>query len=186
MTLHRVSLAACPPQPWRNGGGTTRELLAWPQAADWRLRVSVADIQSDGPFSPFPGVDRWFAVIEGAGVVLALPSGEHVLTPVDEPVAFGGEAAPECRLLQGATRDLNLMVQRTAGRGRLTRADAGMTLGGRPRWRGFYAAEPALLDCGGVAEPVLAGTLVWSDDGGAAPWAVRQASRAWLMTLEDR
>ena len=71
----RVRLADCPPQPWRNGGGVTRELLAWPQAADWRLRVSVADIERDGPFSPFPGVDRWFAVIEGDGVELRCRTG---------------------------------------------------------------------------------------------------------------
>ena len=51
---------------WRNGGGRTRELLAWPDAADWKVRVSVADVESDGPFSAFPGVQRWFAVLEGA------------------------------------------------------------------------------------------------------------------------
>lgn len=28
--------------PWRNGGGATRELLAWPYAEDWRVRISVA------------------------------------------------------------------------------------------------------------------------------------------------
>jgi len=32
--------------PWRNGGGVTRELLAWPDSKDWALRVSVADTGS--------------------------------------------------------------------------------------------------------------------------------------------
>ena len=63
-----------PPQPWRNGGGVTRELLAWPDGGDWRVRVSVADIDADGPFSAFPGVERWFAVLEGAGVALRSPA----------------------------------------------------------------------------------------------------------------
>ena len=57
-------------QPWKNGGGLTRELLAWPSRDAWSVRVSVADIERDGPFSPFPGVERWFTVLEGAGVVL--------------------------------------------------------------------------------------------------------------------
>jgi uncharacterized protein len=184
MTLHRVALAACPPQPWRNGGGRTRELLAWPQAGDWQLRVSVAEIESDGPFSAYPGVERWFAVIEGAGVVLALPGGATSLGPGDDPVFFPGEAAPGCRLTAGATRDLNLMTGRAAGIGRMMAADAGSAVDGSTRWRGVFAAAPALLDCAGVAEPVPAGTLVWSDDAGAARWAVRQATRAWWMTLE--
>ena len=54
--------------PWRNGGGVTRELLAWPDPHDWLLRVSVADIHASGPFSKFPGVDRWFAVLAGGAV----------------------------------------------------------------------------------------------------------------------
>ena len=109
MTVHRVHLADCPPQPWRNGGGTTRELLAWPQAADWQLRVSVADIERDGPFSPFPGVDRWFAVIEGAGVELTCRAARSRSAPATRRCSFDGEAAPACRLLHGPTRDLNLM-----------------------------------------------------------------------------
>ena len=50
-----------PAVPWRNGGGVTRELLAWPDPRNWLLRVSVADIGTSGPCSVFPGVDRWFA-----------------------------------------------------------------------------------------------------------------------------
>ena len=40
------------PQPWANGGGTTRELLV---AEDGAWRVSLAEIEQDGPFSSFPG-----------------------------------------------------------------------------------------------------------------------------------
>ena len=66
------SAANAAPQPWRNGGGVTRELLCLPAGSgnDWTLRISVADIDADGPFSPFPGVTRWFAVLDGAGVRL--------------------------------------------------------------------------------------------------------------------
>ena len=34
-----VCAADVAPQAWRNGGGSTRELLAWPAGADWRLRA---------------------------------------------------------------------------------------------------------------------------------------------------
>ena len=64
---------AVEPQSWKNGGGLTRELLAWPARDGWALRISVADIRADGPFSAFAGVDRWFAVLEGNGVRLVLP-----------------------------------------------------------------------------------------------------------------
>ena len=53
MTPRLIALAATPPQPWRNGGGVTRELLAWPAGGGWQVRVSVAEIEADGPFSPF-------------------------------------------------------------------------------------------------------------------------------------
>ena len=62
MSFQCIAQADVMPQAWRNGGGQTRELLAWPHGADWSVRISLADIEADGPFSPFPGVQRWFAV----------------------------------------------------------------------------------------------------------------------------
>ena len=100
-----------PPQPWRNGGGATRELFVWPPQGDWRLRISLADIERDGPFSAFPGVQRHFAVVEGAGVVLTLAGRTHTVTAGGDPIAFDGALAPGCRLVDGPTRDLNLMLQ---------------------------------------------------------------------------
>ena len=112
--MNVVHLADCPFVPWRNGGGRTRELLAWPSAQDWLLRVSVAEIDADGPFSPYPGIERWFAVLGGAGVVLALPQGETTLRAGSAAVSFAGEAAPTCHLIDGPTQDLNLMLRRGA------------------------------------------------------------------------
>lgn len=103
------------PQPWRNGGGATRELIAWPDAAGWRVRVSVADIECDAPFSSFPGVQRWFAVLKGAGVELCIDGATRRLTRSDAPIAFAGDAPTSCRLLDGPTRDLNLMLRGANG-----------------------------------------------------------------------
>jgi environmental stress-induced protein Ves len=104
-----------PAQPWRNGGGTTRELHTWPDARDWRVRISVADIEADGPFSSFPGVRRWFTVLKGAGVELSIDGTVHRLRRGDAPLAFDGGAATSCRLLAGPTRDLNLMLRAAGG-----------------------------------------------------------------------
>jgi uncharacterized protein len=106
-----VELASVAPQPWRNGGGLTREFLAWPSADDWQLRLSVADIECDGPFSPFPGVQRWFCVLQGEGVALGFQGHTQNLRVGDPPLVFDGAAAPACRLLAGPTRDLNLMLR---------------------------------------------------------------------------
>ena len=148
------------PQPWKNGGGQTRELLVWPSPTDWSFRVSVADIEEDGPFSPFPGVERWFAVIEGAGVVLRFADGERRLGPGDAPLVFAGAAAPDCRRIDGPTRDLNLMVR--GGRGRMESVEPGVAWtpgGGRC---GLFAAVAGTWRCADGAESqVPARTLVW-------------------------
>lgn len=161
MRMNRVLLSDCPFVPWRNGGGRTRELLAWPAADDWLLRVSVAEIEADGPFSPFPNVDRCFAVLDGAGVELALPSGLVRLGPRDDAVSFAGEEAPGCRLIDGPTRDLNLMARRGVGRLSMQRDHAAMG-----RWRGLFAD----------------GTLWWTDEPAEA---LPSRDSGWWLTLED-
>lgn len=101
------------PTRWRNNGGWTRELVAWPRADDWIVRISVADIERDGPFSAYPGVERWFAVLDGDGVALTHgDAAAMTLHPGDPIYRFPGEIPTYCRLLGGATRDFNLMVRR--------------------------------------------------------------------------
>ena len=102
--------------PWKNGGGETREVAAWPPGAgfdDFDWRISMATVRSDGPFSVFPGVDRILAVIEGAGLQLtigaATPLQLDTLTP---PTRFSGDAACTAALLAGPVRDLNVMIRR--------------------------------------------------------------------------
>ena len=187
--IARVRLQDAAAQRWRNGGGVTRELLAWPQplpgaAAEWRVRVSVADIASDGPFSAFPEVSRGFAVLEGDGVVLSLPSlptGERRLTPADEALLFDGGEAPGCRLIGSPTRDLNLMVRQRDGRLHMRRARAGDTWGEALDWRGLYTHGPAGLDTGDGLVELPGGTLVWNDDARASAWRLAQGHQAWWL-----
>ena len=111
MVWHTVSLADVTATPWRNGGGVTRELLAWPPEGDWQWRMSVAEVEGSGPFSRFEGVQRWFAVLRGAGVALDIAGEQHTLTSASTPLAFDGAAPTDCQLLNGATQDFNLMLR---------------------------------------------------------------------------
>ena len=106
--------------PWKNGGGHTLEIASEPPGAGttaFAWRVSVADIERDGPFSAFPGVDRTLVLIEGNGMRLSSGSGAVDVRTAYEPVRFPGESAPDCALVDGPTRDFNLMVRRGTVRG---------------------------------------------------------------------
>ena len=110
--------------PWKNGGGTTREVAAFPPGAGldaFAWRISLADIAADGPFSAFPGVDRVLTVIDGAGLVLDVEGRTVTLDAASPPLAFPGEAKVAARPAGGPIRDLNLMVRRDAGQGRVRR-----------------------------------------------------------------
>jgi environmental stress-induced protein Ves len=183
MTIRFVHAGDVAPQPWKNGGGTTRELLAWPSPDDWTLRVSVADIRADGPFSAYPGVQRWFVVLDGAGVELAFADGTRTLTPASDPLQFEGTAAPHCRLIDGPTRDLNLMHRggRAAMR-KSTRSD-GST---RCAQCGLFSAAAGTWTCGdGRRVELPARTLLWLEPAPRAP--MRFDADGWWMefTPED-
>ena len=115
MNWHTLTLADVAPSAWKNGGGVTRELLAWPHPTHWVFRLSVADVQADGPFSVFEGVQRWFAVLSGAGVRLCLGHGGegvvHTLNSHSAPFCFDGALPVDCALIDGATQDFNLMLR---------------------------------------------------------------------------
>nr|WP_315235782.1 HutD family protein [uncultured Albidiferax sp.] len=102
--------------PWKNGVGTTREIVCQPPGAsmdsfDWR--ISIASITQAGPFSVFPGVDRVIMLLDGAGVRLHAPGIDHRLATPGQPFAFSGDVALDCDLLGGASTDFNVMTRRS-------------------------------------------------------------------------
>jgi uncharacterized protein len=102
--------------PWKNGGGQARDLLLWPTAAAWCVRISLADIGTDGPFSAWPGITRWFAVTQGAGVRLQWADGRlHTQACGDAPLCFDGAQPPLCQLVDGPAQALNLMLRNGPG-----------------------------------------------------------------------
>jgi environmental stress-induced protein Ves len=134
-----IRLHDCPSQPWKNGLGATREIAVQTSADgsdDFLWRVSVAEVDSAAPFSSFPGVDRHIALLDGAGFVMAMDDGRvHALTTPHAPFAFPGEARVAVTLVDGATRDFNLMVRRAQAHGELR------------VWRqaGVYPPDPAIV-----------------------------------------
>ena len=186
-TLGVVRCDDIAPQPWRNGGGRTRELLTWPLAGDWLCRISVADIERGGPFSSYPGIDRWLVVVEGAGVLLRLPEGVSTRLSSSPPLAFPGEAAPDCRLLAGPTRDLNLMSLRGRGRASMWRALPDTPWTGPATVRACFSADPVTLHRD-TADPRLIEpfTLAWSAESTETSWRMQSTvaePRAWWMSF---
>lgn len=134
VTANRVTLtlirgADLVAAPWKNGGGVTREVAVFPANAglgDFVWRVSIADVAQGGPFSRFEGVDRTLVLCSGAGMVLDETASQkevrrksHTLAQPLDIARFDGDAQIDARLIDGATRDFNLMVRRDAAQGTL-------------------------------------------------------------------
>jgi uncharacterized protein len=98
--------------PWKNGGGITHEAIRVPLTGDAFLwRVSVAQIDSSGPFSDFAGYDRKMVLLRGQGIALKFGSADRrTLRSVGDWVEFDGALSTHCELLDGPCMDFNLMV----------------------------------------------------------------------------
>lgn len=161
-----IRLADCPPRPWKNGLGRTRELAVHPPGAgmdDFLWRVSVAEVESAAPFSAFPGIDRVIALLDGDGFTMALDDGRaHALTMPCAPFAFPGEARVAVTLAGGPSRDFNLMLRRGRARGGI---EAWRTAGVQR-----LPADTVLVHCARGTLGCAAGTLqageAWRPDDG--------------------
>jgi len=125
-----IRAADCRRMPWKNGGGETVEVVISPEGAglddfDWRL--SMARVESDGPFSIFPGVDRTLAILEGEGIILRVESFIPVgLTGRSDPLPFPADVPTRAKLIAGPVTDLNMMTRR----GRVVHSLRGLTVNG--------------------------------------------------------
>jgi len=158
MTTHRFEIERLAPMPWRNGAGTTRELVCQPQGAgmaafDWR--VSIAHIARDGPFSTFEGVDRVITLLQGDGVRLRSAAGgfDHRLDTPLTPFAFPGDVPVDAELLAGASDDFNVMTRRATCRAHvqvlcaaseLAAAAQGLLMAVQGRWQVRGAASTSV------------------------------------------
>ena len=131
-------------------------------------------------------------MIAGAGVVLRFGDSERIVTPLDPPLCFDGAAAPGCRLIDGPTRDLNLMLRGATGATERIVSGEPWTPAGTQC--GLFAAVAGRWTCGdGSGGPVAARTLVWfsSFPAGALAFHPQQHDAAgplgwWLRFTPER
>lgn len=108
--------------PWKNGQGSTTELVVEPPGAaldafDWRL--SIAELRGSGPFSTFPGYDCVIVQLDGPPMTLTHGAEAPVALVQLVPHAFSGDDETACALA-GVAHDFNLIVRRDLGRPTLT------------------------------------------------------------------
>ncbi len=175
---HILSPADYHRMPWKNGGGHTMEIAAHPVGsglASFMWRVSVADVERDGPFSAFGGVDRSLVLLSGAGMRLT-GAGEPIeLRAPYEPIHFSGDRTMECQLIDGPVRDFNLMVRRGSARGDVVvRREGGEALAPADTYLCYAAAGPS--ECLVAGHPPIAlaeaHSLLLTTEGGATPHAL--------------
>ena len=174
MSVSIVSLQGITPTPWKNGGGTARDLLMWPPTSSWSLRISVAEIMRDGAFSDYAGFERWFAVLQGSGVALQLGTDRWEQRLGAPPLRFDGALAPMCWLIEGQpTSDLNLLVRRDAGRGSMAIAHADHDWVSPIAWRALFTTHALDLH--------VDGALAAHADGAALIWSAHATQQHWRI-----
>ncbi len=101
--------------PWRNGRGETLVLLLAPVPGSdtFAWRISIAAVDSDGPFSFFPDCDRTLILLDGRGITLTHSTG-HVskLSKRFAQAHFPGDNTTVADLHDGPIRDFNIMWNR--------------------------------------------------------------------------
>jgi uncharacterized protein len=175
--------------PWKNGLGTTTEVVIHPPGAsldgfDWRL--SIADLMASGPFSTFAGYDRLLVQLEGAPMTLRHAGrGEHRLRPLS-PYRFVGELDTYGALEAPPARDFNVMVRRDRASAEVSvhelAAGAAVCVEGEVETRIVYALRgTGLVDIGGETLDLRADEALVAV---GAPWlAVTAALSAATVIL---
>jgi environmental stress-induced protein Ves len=173
--------------PWRNGGGTTREIAARPLGAgtdsfDWR--VSLAEVSGDGPFSVFPGADRILTVVEGAGMDLTVGGALRRVGARYVPWYFPGDLPTDCELLAGPVVNLNVMYRRgrASAAVAVVRGERRIPVPARAVVLAV-ALEGEVAPAGVALAPYDAVLLTPGEDGRGADVTLEGAGRTALITL---
>lgn len=123
MIVKLIDKAKFREMPWANGRGVTTELHVHKCAQSGRMlwRISIAGVDSDGPFSHFQGCDRILALLSGRGINLRLADGtERQLLQALDFAAFPGDVPTYARLVDGPIKDFNIIVDRASFAATLT------------------------------------------------------------------
>ncbi|HJU27128.1 MAG TPA: HutD family protein [Rhodanobacteraceae bacterium] len=139
-------------EPWANGAGSTSLLWREPDDANWKVRISIARVEHDGPFSELPGARRLLVPLDAA-MELHLQDGGIRRALRFGVLRFEGSPAPVGVLPEGPTRDFSLML-RGGARGELfarTLVDSQVLLPeAGARWLVYVNRGHARMDCAGA------------------------------------
>ena len=186
-TLQLLRAADHVRMPWKNGGGITTEIAAYPAGAmldnfDWR--VSMADVAQDGPFSMFPGVDRTLAVVTGAGLRLVIDGqAPQSVTPGSAPLSFPADVPVQCHLIEGRIVDLNVMSRRGTWQHRLDpiSVHGAMQLPhGAPQWLVVCHRGCANIEAAGMALSLSPGDAAVGTGAAASLTAVEPSLLSYI------
>lgn len=135
-------LASLAVERWRNGGGVTRTL-----AADGnRWRISLAEVERNGPYSRFDGISRLSLVLRGNGLTLR-DRDTVVMLKTFEAVEYDGAADWSATLIDGPVTALNVMTSK-----------------GRYRVKVRAIVEPLVVHAGCTAAVIAThGGCAWND-----------------------
>ncbi|MGB6009171.1 HutD family protein [Castellaniella sp.] len=131
-----IPAAELRPAPWKNGGGTTRQIAIFPDDAgpdDFIWRISAADVASDGPFSHWEDIDRILILTEGGPLRLTrTDTGQETLLGTGARLYFAGETPYTAALTAGPAKDFNLMLRRKQAHGCIDMRNGAQQLPLRP------------------------------------------------------
>jgi environmental stress-induced protein Ves len=159
--------------PWANGRGTSYEIASdRSDAGEWTWRLAMAPVNEDGPFSRIECVNRFLAVVEGAGMLLSVDRKKLQCKPM-QVVRFRGDAITEAALTDGPITDINLMIRRKEAEGEmavitdsglLNEASIIVALGGSAQVKcgdSTIELEPhdSLLECDAETLSLMSGTV---------------------------
>jgi uncharacterized protein len=160
-------------QAWKNGRGTTTELLRLEHAGQLQLRLSRASVVADGPFSLFPGIQRNLTVLSGPGFRLSGSGLELHCQPLC-PVAFPGDVELTASETDNQpSEDFNVMTARHLPQPVVTVERSGML--DAPGWCALYALGRQQIN----GEQMAPGDLIVTD----APVALTNSAPVIVVRL---
>lgn len=143
----------------RWSGGTTTELLIWPEGAsyanrEFAVRISSAVVElAESDFTPLVGVTRYITPLSGGFTLTHPGKAPVVMAPLSKPYRFSGEEATHC---VGTATDFNLMLKGVNGEMALGCGKALI----RPGLNAFFAPENRKYTLSGQSYPMHAGELL--------------------------
>ena len=140
-------------------GGTTTELLIWPEGSSYaerrfQVRISSATVDLDeSDFTPLPGVIRYITPLTG-GFTLTHPGKAPVVMGIlDAPYRFDGGEDTHC---DGRATDFNLMLKGAEGSMEICEEEGEII----PGLNCFYAVKKAVFTLKGVKYEMNSGDML--------------------------